>query len=369
LVSSNHKLFSAGVLSFTLLLIAVLAPVQAIQPPRDKLIAVYLYRLAEHIQWPNENEIQRYHIHLIEDNESIHRYLQGIAKSKKLHGKFIEVSHSTEIKLPPDVHIVYLPKGKAEHYLQLFRQLDNQPVLLISDGVQNRRDIMINLIQSAERQVRFEINKANILAQGLGVHPDIVLLGGTEIDIAKLYREGQVALSELEQRLRELQQDVSAIESEKAELAQSTVTYKEEVKVQQRRLAREQKAVASYAKQLEKTRIEMDRLKRASADQQQLLEKQATELKQTTQELTLQREKVSQQQAVNSELQVRIEKEQHRFEALQTDIKLQEENLQQKVRELKQREIELRALQAPGSLPYYSMPDSLSKMLCRVTLR
>jgi peptidoglycan-associated lipoprotein len=48
--------------------------------------------------------------------------------------------------------------------------------------------------KTKEKTMKFEINKANILNQGLKVLPDMVLLGGTEIDVAKLYKESQDTL-------------------------------------------------------------------------------------------------------------------------------------------------------------------------------
>jgi signal transduction histidine kinase/DNA-binding response OmpR family regulator len=323
------------------LLFAVLAPAQAREPSRDKLVAVYIYRLAEHIKWPNEKEIDHYRIHLIGDSEKVYRYLEGIAQVKKLHGKRIEVSRSRESKLPPDAQLVYLAANKVKQYAKLYHQLGSKPILLITDGVKNRRDVMINLIQSDDHQIRFEINKANILSQNLGVLPDIILLGGTEIDVAQLYREGQKELQQLAQRLGRLQQEVAATKSEKTKLAQSVESYKQEVEVQRQRLASAQDEVVGYANQLQKAQDKMDRLQRAAADQQQLLDRQADDLRQTNQALTNQRKKVDQQQELIDKLETQISKEQHRFKALQSEVKVQEENLRRQAGKLEQREVEL----------------------------
>jgi signal transduction histidine kinase len=78
---------------------------------------------------------------------------------------------------------------------------------------------IINLFETPEKQLRFEINKANIINQNLGIEPDIILLGGTEIDVAKLFRESQISLKDQEQLIRQQKKTVLEERARIADLA------------------------------------------------------------------------------------------------------------------------------------------------------
>lgn len=62
--------------------------------------------------------------------------------------------------------------------------------------------VMINLVPSGADRLRFEVNKSNLLNQGLKPLPELILNGGTEIDVAKLFREGQSSLVALQKQLQ-----------------------------------------------------------------------------------------------------------------------------------------------------------------------
>jgi len=64
---------------------------------------------------------------------------------------------------------------------------------------------MINFIEPQKGVLRFEINKANIINQHILIMTDMILLGGTEVDVAALYREGQRTLRNLQKHTQELE--------------------------------------------------------------------------------------------------------------------------------------------------------------------
>jgi len=178
----------------------------AAEIPRENVVAVYIYRLAEHIQWANEANINKYHIHLIDGGTRTANQLKELAKHQTLHGKPMVITRSSGTTIPSDAHAVFVSQDKSSSYPAIFNQVEGHNVLLISDGLQDKRKIMINLQDSGDK-LRFEINKANILNQNLGIKPDIILLGGTEIDVAQLYKESQSQLETKEQQLAQLENE------------------------------------------------------------------------------------------------------------------------------------------------------------------
>ena len=176
------------------------------------MVAVFIYRLAEHVRWANAAAIPYYQIHVIGENDGISKHLQKIADIKKLHGKPFRVSYSNTDRVPQGAHLIYLSQDNVELFSSVVAQAESGNTLLISENVPDNRSIMLNLLTQDKKGIRFEINKANIINQNLGVDPDIILLGGSEIDVAQLYRQGRKNLQETQQKLAALQTEVTTIE-------------------------------------------------------------------------------------------------------------------------------------------------------------
>lgn len=181
---------------------------------RAELIAVYLFRLAENIQWANEARIQNYKLHLVGSDRKILSQLNDIAKIKKLHGKSFTVTQSSNVEIPADINLVFISKKSIDRYAAIFKQVEGRNILLISNDLKDKRRLMINLLDTETQNMTFEINKANIINQNLGIKPDIILMGGTEIDVAKLYKQSQVSLQIEERRAIDL--DTKRITLEKS---------------------------------------------------------------------------------------------------------------------------------------------------------
>ena len=72
---------------------------------------------------------------------------------------------------------------------------------MISEESTERQDIMINLTKDAQSTTfSFEVNKSNIIYEKLAMSKDILLLGGTELDVATIYRETEAAMLKTKKR-------------------------------------------------------------------------------------------------------------------------------------------------------------------------
>ena len=248
-----------------LALLFFVSPSEAASISQPKLMAVYLFRLAENIQWANQENIHTYRIHLIDDSLDIFDSLKGISRVKKLHGKPFKVTRSGRDNVPEGAHLVFVSKGKSGGYEGAFYQVEGRNTLLISENVDNKRVVMINLFDTKEKEIHFEINKANILNQNLGVNPDIILLGGTEIDVANLYKEAQLSIQAQDQLIREHKQ---AVEKEKRRLEKAEAQTREQKNV----IAVQEKEIDSYQAKHEKLKKENMELLNTNLQQRKAVE-------------------------------------------------------------------------------------------------
>lgn len=298
---------------------------------RDKMVAVYIFRLAEHIQWANESAISEYHIHLIDKDRGVARQLKGVAKIKKLHGKPFRVTRNRGTEVSPGTHLVFVSRKLQGSYKKVFEQAEGKNLLLISDNLDNRRQVMINLLESNGQKIHFEINKANILNQNLGIKPDIILLGGTEIDVAKLYKESQLSLRAMERQITELEGQRKDLQSSLHNIRRQIGELEEKLQDQQAQLSKQQEKLKSQQKLIQEKEqavaVEQQRLKEAEAssiEQQQIIEKQELQIGLERQQLKNLAADNKQQQALIAEYKQAIIVEQEHLKEITGKVQKQE---------------------------------------------
>ena len=120
---------------------------------------------------------------------------------------------------------------------------------------------MINLTKN-ETKISFEINKANILNRALEISPNLILLGGTEIDVAKLYKSSQDALKEQKDTINSLNQKIEAKNSELNFKINSIEEQKEIITNQTRNIKNYEEKLNTQTKFLEKQTLEIEEQKK-----------------------------------------------------------------------------------------------------------
>jgi len=134
---------------------------------------------------------------------------------------------------------------------------------------------MINFFDSGKGTLQFEINKANILNQHLRIMQDMILLGGTEIDVAALYREGQQSLRSLQKHSDDLEKNLSQLEANLKQL---------------------EKTIELRNREIQNSKDSIKRLSIMIQEQQKILNSQSFELKQREKELSDHILKIQEQQ-------------------------------------------------------------------------
>ena len=169
-------------------------------------------------------------------NETLKNMFLMLASRKQLKNKNLEVLIYDENKNYKNIQAIYIGTSFDEIYEKVFFEYEKENTLFISDGYEDKKQVMINLIKD-ETKITFEINKANILNRSLEISPNLILLGGTEIDVAKLYKTSQDALKEqketisslnqkIETKNTELNSKISSIEEQKILITKQTKNIK-----------------------------------------------------------------------------------------------------------------------------------------------
>ena len=221
---------------------------QAQQLQRHEVIVVYVYNFAKNIKWQNESDpkaigLKEFNITVITNDPIFKNEFSKLAKTKTLKDKPIKINFTDKLNDIGNTQLIFCSKEFESKLIEIVEKIEGHNILLVSDNFDDKRLVMINFVESENNKLKFEINKANIINQNLITNPELVLLGGSEIDVASLYKESQQSLLSLQKKLENL---VSLSEN--------------------------------LQKNIDKNELEIDKQKKLSTEQNTLIQKQLTEL-------------------------------------------------------------------------------------------
>ena len=256
-------------------LISTFISVQAFSIPQEQATSSYIYNFAKNVRWPNESNLETFNIASVgEISPAQINELRNLAKLRKIKNAQIKI---TQLNKPKDLkkyHILYVEKASDQLIERIYAKIDQHPVLLVTNKYPNPRLVMLNLTQSGEKRLGFEVNKANMLNHGLTPLPELILIGGTEIDVAKLYREGQASLfkfqkeliqkeeqlNQLEQRIQSQQYKNLSLEKELGNITNKIRFSEQENKRLQSQAEEKSREIATQLSKLEKNKQEFNEL-------------------------------------------------------------------------------------------------------------
>ncbi|MFT6390062.1 MAG: signal transduction histidine kinase [Cellvibrionaceae bacterium] len=180
---------------------------------KEKLIVSYSYNFAKNIEWPQEQNIKTFTIALFEvdDTALINEFLK-LKNRIRVKNSPVRIIQTKNPQALLSANMVYM--GNNEKIGEIQNLIRNTPILLVTSNAQNQRLVMINLFRDQNDAIKFEVNKANLINNQLKALPELILLGGTEIDVAMLYREGQASLINLQNQLSSHQNSLGKLQQQ-----------------------------------------------------------------------------------------------------------------------------------------------------------
>lgn len=196
-----------------LLLIIILSVSQKAvsQINRSEFVGAYIYNFANQTIWPNENDFEDFKIILISNKQEIIDELQRMKELQKIKEKSIQLTVLSKPENLSNAQLIIICDDKLNYYVDIFDQIDGENILLVSENYTNKRLVMLNLYDTEDDKLLFEMNKSNISNQNLKVDDEILIMGGTIIDAAELYFQSQESLREMEKRMLQYQDQLDTL--------------------------------------------------------------------------------------------------------------------------------------------------------------
>jgi hypothetical protein len=124
-----------------------------------KFHTVFIYNFTKYIQWPEGSTGSSFVIGVV-GNSGITEALQGMAASKKVNGKPIEIKVFASAAEVANCQMVYLPDSKSGDLEELRAKLASKPTLIITEKTGlAKKGSDINFVMEGGRW-KFEINQA-----------------------------------------------------------------------------------------------------------------------------------------------------------------------------------------------------------------
>lgn len=182
---------------------------------RHEVISGYIYNFAKNIVWQNEKNISEFSLLVFGNDQNVYNELKKLQGTKSLRGRLIKVSRLGNVEaINNSYHLIFISKDSENLIPKIISKTENYNTLLITDNYSDQRVVMINFLSKEESKIKFEINKANLLSNNLTVMPELILLGGSEIDVAALYREDRLALAKMKSEYESLTSTLGELKKE-----------------------------------------------------------------------------------------------------------------------------------------------------------
>lgn len=246
-VFNSHILSS--VLLFTIVFSSNSKAVVRSQLSDADVITAYIYQMSSRIEWAYYTSPDTFSIGIYGDDPVMLKSLKKLEK-QNIKNKTVQIKQFNQLKDIEKTDMLYVNYSSNYDIERIFRLIKSTSTLLLTDRYENKREVMINFYHDDNKKILFEINSRNLEDENISISPKLLLLGGTELDIRKLYLETEKVL-ELEQtkvlqtqnqlknkelELQELNRELQSLQTEILNKNKSIKEQQSQIDIQQEKL-------------------------------------------------------------------------------------------------------------------------------------
>jgi signal transduction histidine kinase len=227
---------------------------------KNQIKVAYIYNFLKHINWPEEEKKIHFVLGVYQDKK-FHELLKNSFKGKKVKNKDITVSFITDYNKASESDLFYIPKQFNNQLAQIANKTRSSQTLLVTDNSPDKHNAMLNMMDSnGENVISFEVNKSNIVYENLTTSAQLLLLGGTELDIASLYRETEHAMQETRAREASLNAELASQQSKLINTNRKLNQLNQDLQQSAKEVKKQQLAVEALIKSEQKKERELEEI-------------------------------------------------------------------------------------------------------------
>lgn len=278
-----------------------------------------IHKFAQYIEWQQEEDIDTFRIGVYgEEPELLSNLL--LLESFTLKEKPVSIKKFARLNDISGIHLLYFTRDKNSEIQRISNHLAGTHTLMVSDRVRNQDLIMINFLPMAEGKADFEVNKANITNAGMDIAPDLLLLGGTEVDVVGLFKQSQKAIQRFKDQIDELSESFNSKSKQIEEQNREIDKQNKEIEIQKE----------LYEEQMRKQKLQQEEMDAHAEQLANVLEE--VEVKQQTLDSKI--ELIRNQEDEISNQRAEIENRNTILKEQEGEIKIQEKKIEEQVSQL-----------------------------------
>jgi signal transduction histidine kinase/CheY-like chemotaxis protein len=267
-----------------------------------------LHSILTNTRWPDESQIEEFVVGLYGRDSAMNRALQKKLPGLTVRGKPLTVVSYDSLAEAGAAHVLVLARSENSRLAEIGLELHQSHTLIVTDRVDDKRDIMVNFTRPSKKRLSFEINGSNIINAGLQPSTDLLLFGGSKLDIAAVYEETEAELGRAKAVATEQQQQ---LESQRKLLAQQEVTIEQqrsevaanraELSMLEQKLAGIQGVLADSENQLRQNQAALNEKENVLAEKEAFIQSYSEKIERNLWRLEEQEDAISEQERQISE--------------------------------------------------------------------
>lgn len=223
---SLYSLYLSCLLVF---LLTVPGPAKA-QYSEDQIKAALIYHFSSYVSWPVDKVKGTFNICVLSSDSSLYRNLQILLENRKLKGMPVYIFLQDSIKSLNQVNVLVADKDRSKNTKALYDVTRGENTLLITDQSEEPLYVMINFtFNRKDAKISYEINSNNLESEKLTYSPDLLLKGGTVLDMKQLYVRTYELLTKEGERLRAYQDQMDILERRNAVTQQQSYFFQQKL--------------------------------------------------------------------------------------------------------------------------------------------
>ena len=258
----------------------------------------YTYNFGKFTEWENEKDIDTFRIGVYGEDSTIYFIIKKMSQIRLLKGKPISVFYFTELKNISNVHILYVNNESNFEIAEIFQKIQGNNTLLVTDWCEEQKSIMINFLATKGVSIPFEINKKNIADENLILSPEILLIGGNEIDIRELYKEKEKELQTEKEKVEEREIEIKKQNKKLQGLSDNVIIINKELIKKQILISEQQEEIKEQNNNLLKLLSEITEKKKNLDSKIKILEKQEIEINNKQEDIDIQKQEIKTQSTI-----------------------------------------------------------------------
>lgn len=243
---------------------------------RNQTIIAYLSNFIKYTYWQGFPENQRLKLTVLTSDEELIRDFKRFGKVLYKNDVNIKIGFQDDLNDSIiNSNVVFISKDKIDLVPMIYSKVLGKQLLVVTENCTDQRLVMINLFDTLNTKLRFEVNMANIISQNLKIDNELLLEGGSLIDIAQLYRESQqnqakmkIIIDKYNSKLDSLNKFIFKANQQIVDLKKSINEQKEQLKTQNDQLKESSNQIIEQINTLESQKnyltMQRDSIKRQS---------------------------------------------------------------------------------------------------------